>query len=60
MDTVIHFSEWMGGLGHEDGDDDGQYGSWKVGGKYYYESAVADEEVTYPDLSEGVHHLKIL
>ena len=40
----------MGGLGQEDGNNDGQV-TWR---------AVIDEEVTYSDLSERVHLLKIM
>ena len=31
MVTIIHFSQWVGGLGQENGDDDGQHGCKKNG-----------------------------
>ena len=65
MDTVIHIIEWMGGLGQKMETmmdsvtarklEDGIITSLPTHGR-----AVIDQEVTYSDLSERVHHLTIM
>ena len=61
MVTVIHISELVGGLGQEDSDDeDSMAVEGFVTSLPTHRRAVVDEEVTYLDLSEIVHHLKIL
>ena len=66
MVSVHYHLEWMGGLGQKDGINDGQCWCEKDIVKDIFEGlpshrrSVIDEQITLSDMSERIHHLKIV